>query len=169
MAGDVLQPRQYESLSPSFFPPADVFLLFKFIFTKLKPPLLDNSMVWVDGSPLDYNNWPNKSPDPKLLSADTCVTTRGVDGAWHLSQCTEQLGFVCKTTTGKLTHSFDFVYSSFIKCDNHMVRPWSNTVNTVLNFMPQTPSLRLFHAAHTENNCAPKIVYFFSLSWPKGI
>ncbi|XP_011608367.2 secretory phospholipase A2 receptor [Takifugu rubripes] len=59
----------------------------------------NNSMVWVDGSPVDYNNWPNKSPDPKLVFPDTCVTTRGVDGVWHLSQCTEQLGFICKTTT----------------------------------------------------------------------
>lgn len=58
----------------------------------------NNSMVWVDGSPVDYNNWPNKSPDPKLLSADVCVTTRGADGVWHLLQCTEQLGFICKTT-----------------------------------------------------------------------
>lgn len=128
------------------FPPLQMFSpLFQFIFNKLRPPLSDNSMVWVDGSPVDYNNWPNKSPDPKLLSADACITTRGVDGAWHLSQCAEQLGFVCKTTTGKLTHGFDFVFAevlkwSFIRCDSYMVRPWSNmafTENTVLNVMPQ--------------------------------
>lgn len=77
-------------------------------FHKSKPSVLDNSMVWMDGSPVDYNNWPNKSPDPKLVSADTCVTTRGLDGVWHLSQCTEQLGFICKTTTSKLNHHFYF-------------------------------------------------------------
>lgn len=62
-------------------------------------------MVWVDGSPVDYNNWPNKSPDLSLLSADVCVTTRGADGVWHLLQCTEQLGFICKTTISKLKPS----------------------------------------------------------------
>ncbi|CAK6970766.1 secretory phospholipase A2 receptor [Scomber scombrus] len=56
-----------------------------------------DSMAWVDGSPMDYTNWPNKAPDSKLLTADSCVTTRVVDGIWHLSRCTERLGFVCKT------------------------------------------------------------------------
>lgn len=59
-------------------------------------------MTWVDGSPVDYNNWPGKAPDSKLLTADACVTTRGVDGLWHLSRCTERLGFVCKTILSKL-------------------------------------------------------------------
>lgn len=76
------------------------------IFSNLKPSLADNSMVWVDGSPVDYNNWPNNFPDPTLLSPDICVTTRGVYGMWHLSHCTEQLGFICKTTTSKLNHHF---------------------------------------------------------------
>uniref|UniRef100_A0A3B4X721 Phospholipase A2 receptor 1 n=1 Tax=Seriola lalandi dorsalis TaxID=1841481 RepID=A0A3B4X721_SERLL len=56
-----------------------------------------DSMAWVDGSPMDYINWPSKAPDPKLLTTDTCVTTRVIDGVWHLSRCTERLGFVCKT------------------------------------------------------------------------
>lgn len=51
---------------------------------------------------MDYNNWPRKAPDSKLLTADACVTTRGVDGVWHLSRCTERLGFVCKTILSKL-------------------------------------------------------------------
>uniref|UniRef100_A0A671XU88 Phospholipase A2 receptor 1 n=1 Tax=Sparus aurata TaxID=8175 RepID=A0A671XU88_SPAAU len=58
-----------------------------------------DSMSWVDGSPMDYTNWPSKAPDSKLLTADTCVTTRVFDGAWHLSQCTERLGFICKTAS----------------------------------------------------------------------
>uniref|UniRef100_A0A665WS29 Phospholipase A2 receptor 1 n=1 Tax=Echeneis naucrates TaxID=173247 RepID=A0A665WS29_ECHNA len=56
-----------------------------------------DSMAWVDGSTMDYTNWANKAPDSKLLTTDTCVTTRVVDGVWHLSQCNEILGFVCKT------------------------------------------------------------------------
>ncbi|XP_020493615.2 secretory phospholipase A2 receptor [Labrus bergylta] len=58
-----------------------------------------DSLSWVDGSPMDYTNWPNKAPDSKLLTADACVTTRVVDGLWHLSQCNERLGFVCKTVS----------------------------------------------------------------------
>uniref|UniRef100_A0A3Q1IX63 Uncharacterized protein n=1 Tax=Anabas testudineus TaxID=64144 RepID=A0A3Q1IX63_ANATE len=54
-------------------------------------------MSWVDGSPMDYTNWPNKAPDSKQLTADVCVTTRVNDGVWHLSQCTDRLGFVCKS------------------------------------------------------------------------
>ncbi|KAM7405944.1 hypothetical protein PAMP_000354 [Pampus punctatissimus] len=60
-----------------------------------------DSMAWVDGSPMDYTNWPNKAPDSKLLT-DSCVTTRVVDGLWHLSQCTERLGFVCKTISDEV-------------------------------------------------------------------
>lgn len=71
-------------------------------FIKLWPLLLADSLAWVDGSPMDYTNWPNKVPDSKLLTADSCVTTRVVDGVWHLSRCTERLGFVCKTTSRKL-------------------------------------------------------------------
>uniref|UniRef100_A0A3Q3WZL2 Uncharacterized protein n=1 Tax=Mola mola TaxID=94237 RepID=A0A3Q3WZL2_MOLML len=62
----------------------------------------NDHMAWVDGSPVDYNNWPSKAPDPKLLTADACATTRGVDGLWRLSLCTERLGFVCKTLISKL-------------------------------------------------------------------
>uniref|UniRef100_A0A8C4H179 Phospholipase A2 receptor 1 n=1 Tax=Dicentrarchus labrax TaxID=13489 RepID=A0A8C4H179_DICLA len=61
-----------------------------------------DSMSWVDGSPMEYTNWPSKAPDPKLLTADSCVTTRVVDGVWHLSGCTERLGFICKTVSSKL-------------------------------------------------------------------
>lgn len=82
-------------------------------------------MVWVDGSTVDYNNWPNKSPDPNLLSADVCVTTRGADGMWHLLQCTEQLGFICKTAISKLNRC-----SFSQRCLNdhkYILRPSTNT------------------------------------------
>ncbi|XP_061132816.1 secretory phospholipase A2 receptor isoform X2 [Syngnathus typhle] len=62
-----------------------------------------DSMAWVDGSPLDYSSWTNKAPDLKTLTADTCVTTRAVDGIWRLSGCTQRLGFVCKTISDVTT------------------------------------------------------------------
>ncbi|KAF3686592.1 Secretory phospholipase A2 receptor [Channa argus] len=62
-----------------------------------------DSLAWVDGSPVDYTNWPNKAPDSRLLTADVCVTTRMVDGVWQLSQCSERLGFVCKIVSDVIT------------------------------------------------------------------
>lgn len=73
-------------------------------------------MSWVDGSPMDYTNWPSKAPDSKLLTADTCVTTRVVDGVWHLSQCTERLGFVCKTASSKLNLGLKLLKAEWIPC-----------------------------------------------------
>lgn len=64
--------------------------------------VLADSLAWVDGSAMEYTNWPSKDPDTKLLTADTCVNTRVVDGLWYLSQCTERLGFICKTITSEL-------------------------------------------------------------------
>uniref|UniRef100_A0A7N8Y3Z2 Phospholipase A2 receptor 1 n=1 Tax=Mastacembelus armatus TaxID=205130 RepID=A0A7N8Y3Z2_9TELE len=58
-----------------------------------------DSLSWVDGSPIDYTSWANRAPNSKLLTTDTCVTTRAVDGVWHLSRCTERLGFICKITS----------------------------------------------------------------------
>ncbi|XP_061669890.1 secretory phospholipase A2 receptor [Syngnathoides biaculeatus] len=57
------------------------------------------STAWVDGSPLDFTGWPDKAPDPKMLTPGTCVSTRAADGVWRLSGCTERLGFVCKTAS----------------------------------------------------------------------
>ncbi|XP_061743297.1 secretory phospholipase A2 receptor isoform X2 [Nerophis ophidion] len=58
-----------------------------------------DSMAWVDGAPVDFTSWASRVPDSSLLTADTCVSTRAVDGIWRLSGCTERLGFVCKTTS----------------------------------------------------------------------
>lgn len=60
-----------------------------------------DSLNWVDGTPVQYTNWPSKPPDPSDISVDTCVTTKAADGVWYLTQCSEKLGFVCKTTTYK--------------------------------------------------------------------
>lgn len=52
---------------------------------------------WVDGTPVDYSNWPGRSPNTKVLPADACATMKAVDGVWQLAQCSQPLGFVCKT------------------------------------------------------------------------
>ncbi|XP_077481364.1 secretory phospholipase A2 receptor isoform X2 [Stigmatopora argus] len=62
-----------------------------------------DSMAWVDGSPLDYANWPGRAPDLKRLSVDSCVSTRAADGVWRLSGCAERLGFICKTDSDAAT------------------------------------------------------------------
>uniref|UniRef100_A0A3P9I5P8 Phospholipase A2 receptor 1 n=1 Tax=Oryzias latipes TaxID=8090 RepID=A0A3P9I5P8_ORYLA len=61
-----------------------------------------NSMEWVDSLKSDYTNWANKGPDVKRMTADTCVSTTVVGGVWHMSSCTERLGFICKSTAGWL-------------------------------------------------------------------
>ncbi|KAJ8003556.1 hypothetical protein DPEC_G00149580 [Dallia pectoralis] len=58
-----------------------------------------HSLVWFDGSPVEYSNWHFKAPEPGHLTPDTCVSIRVSDGEWHLSHCTDRLGFVCKTTS----------------------------------------------------------------------
>ncbi|XP_024150676.1 secretory phospholipase A2 receptor [Oryzias melastigma] len=62
-----------------------------------------NSMEWVDSLKSDYTNWASKGPDAKRMTADTCVTTKVVDGVWHISTCTERLGFICKSTADLIT------------------------------------------------------------------
>lgn len=63
---------------------------------------------------MDYTNWRNKAPDSKLLTADTCVTTRVVDGVWHLTQCSQQLGFICKTNSGKVESKNNSFFVSLV-------------------------------------------------------
>ncbi|KAL1021870.1 hypothetical protein UPYG_G00019100 [Umbra pygmaea] len=56
-----------------------------------------DNMEWFDGSSMKYSNWHFKAPEPSQLTADTCVSTLVSDGVWYLSQCTDRMGFVCKT------------------------------------------------------------------------
>lgn len=58
-----------------------------------------DSLKWVDGAPIDYTNWPSKSPDSNQLTTDTCVTTKASYGVWSLTQCHERMGFICKTAS----------------------------------------------------------------------
>ncbi|XP_028972623.2 secretory phospholipase A2 receptor [Esox lucius] len=57
------------------------------------------SLAWFDGTPVEYSNWHFKAPDLGQLTPDTCASIRVSDGEWHLSHCTDRLGFVCKTTS----------------------------------------------------------------------
>ncbi|KAI5626605.1 secretory phospholipase A2 receptor, partial [Silurus asotus] len=59
-----------------------------------------DDLSWLDGSSLDYTNWRLKAPDPRQMNADTCVSTRVSDAQWLLVDCTNRLGFICKTHSG---------------------------------------------------------------------
>ncbi|XP_053369707.1 secretory phospholipase A2 receptor [Clarias gariepinus] len=56
-----------------------------------------NALTWLDGSALDYTNWPLKAPDASGMNADTCVSMRVSDAGWLLADCTSRHGFICKT------------------------------------------------------------------------
>uniref|UniRef100_A0A8C5A8F1 Phospholipase A2 receptor 1 n=1 Tax=Gadus morhua TaxID=8049 RepID=A0A8C5A8F1_GADMO len=58
------------------------------------------ALAWLDGSPLNFTNWHFHAPERSSLSADSCLSVRVQDGTWHLSACTQRLGFVCKTRPG---------------------------------------------------------------------
>lgn len=61
---------------------------------------LEDALTWLDGSTLDYTNWRLKAPDASVMHADTCVSTRVSDAEWLLADCSNRLGFVCKTRSG---------------------------------------------------------------------
>uniref|UniRef100_A0A8C1VLS8 Phospholipase A2 receptor 1 n=1 Tax=Cyprinus carpio TaxID=7962 RepID=A0A8C1VLS8_CYPCA len=64
-----------------------------------------DALTRLDGSPLHYTNWRSRAPDASDISVDSCVTLRVADAVWQLADCTERLGFICKTSTGK-RHDF---------------------------------------------------------------
>ncbi|XP_053155223.1 secretory phospholipase A2 receptor [Hemicordylus capensis] len=59
----------------------------------------NNTIVWFDGSPLNFSNWGIKEPEPGQLKGNVCIALRTTDGIWQLSPCQERKGFVCKTST----------------------------------------------------------------------
>uniref|UniRef100_A0A452HA76 Secretory phospholipase A2 receptor n=1 Tax=Gopherus agassizii TaxID=38772 RepID=A0A452HA76_9SAUR len=62
--------------------------------------VVDNDTVtWIDGSPLNYSNWGIREPDLDHLKGNFCVALRTTDGVWQLSPCSEKKGFVCKMDT----------------------------------------------------------------------
>lgn len=63
--------------------------------------ILADALTRLDGSPLHYTNWRSKAPDANDMRADSCVTMRVSDAVWQLADCTDRLGFICKTSTGK--------------------------------------------------------------------
>ncbi|XP_064183474.1 secretory phospholipase A2 receptor [Anguilla rostrata] len=56
----------------------------------------NDALAWVDGSPIKYSNWQFKAPNMDTLALDTCVSMRLSDSVWHLSGCSDKLGFICK-------------------------------------------------------------------------
>ncbi|RXN22317.1 secretory phospholipase A2 receptor-like protein [Labeo rohita] len=61
-----------------------------------------DALTRLDGSPLHYTNWRSKAPDANDMRADSCVTMRVSDAVWQLADCTDRLGFICKTSTGAI-------------------------------------------------------------------
>ncbi|XP_042590494.1 secretory phospholipase A2 receptor [Cyprinus carpio] len=61
-----------------------------------------DALTRLDGSPLHYTNWRSRAPDASDISVDSCVTLRVADAVWQLADCTERLGFICKTSTGAI-------------------------------------------------------------------
>ncbi|XP_016324044.1 secretory phospholipase A2 receptor-like [Sinocyclocheilus anshuiensis] len=61
-----------------------------------------DALTRLDGSPLHYTNWRSKAPDASDMRADSCVTMQVSDAVWQLADCTEKLGFICKTSTGAI-------------------------------------------------------------------
>uniref|UniRef100_A0A8C2WSQ2 Phospholipase A2 receptor 1 n=1 Tax=Cyclopterus lumpus TaxID=8103 RepID=A0A8C2WSQ2_CYCLU len=58
--------------------------------------------AWVDGSAMDYINWPNKAPDAKLLTAGCLCYDQGwLTACGTCRSATERLGFICKTTSSE--------------------------------------------------------------------
>uniref|UniRef100_A0A673NB35 Secretory phospholipase A2 receptor-like n=1 Tax=Sinocyclocheilus rhinocerous TaxID=307959 RepID=A0A673NB35_9TELE len=58
-----------------------------------------DALTRLDGSPLHYTNWRSRAPDASDMRADSCVTLQVSDAVWQLADCTERLGFICKTST----------------------------------------------------------------------
>uniref|UniRef100_A0A8C1KZ48 Phospholipase A2 receptor 1 n=1 Tax=Cyprinus carpio TaxID=7962 RepID=A0A8C1KZ48_CYPCA len=71
----------------------------------MKMLIVADALTRLDGSPLHYTNWRSRAPDASDISVDSCVTLRVADAVWQLADCTERLGFICKTSTGK-RHDF---------------------------------------------------------------
>lgn len=56
----------------------------------------------LDGSQLQYTNWRSRVPDEQEMRKQPCVSMRVSDAVWQLADCTERLGFICKTSTGTI-------------------------------------------------------------------
>uniref|UniRef100_A0A8D0LBA3 Phospholipase A2 receptor 1 n=1 Tax=Sphenodon punctatus TaxID=8508 RepID=A0A8D0LBA3_SPHPU len=60
----------------------------------------NDTVVWLDGSPINYSNWGVREPELDHLKGNVCIALRTTDGVWQLSPCREKKGFVCKMDTG---------------------------------------------------------------------
>ncbi|XP_032880026.1 secretory phospholipase A2 receptor [Amblyraja radiata] len=57
----------------------------------------DNTLKWLDGTPITYSNWGAEEPNAHHLSIDFCAGMRSTDGTWFLTNCAESLAAVCQT------------------------------------------------------------------------
>ncbi|XP_039184359.1 secretory phospholipase A2 receptor isoform X3 [Crotalus tigris] len=63
--------------------------------------LMDNAtVIWLDGSPVQYSNWGTEQPEVGQRKDNSCIVLTTADGIWKLLPCHEKKGFVCKAKTG---------------------------------------------------------------------
>lgn len=61
---------------------------------------LDATLIWFDGSPVQYSNWGTEETEVGQWTGNNCIVLTTADGIWKLVPCHEKKGFVCKTNTG---------------------------------------------------------------------
>ncbi|XP_034281924.1 secretory phospholipase A2 receptor isoform X1 [Pantherophis guttatus] len=62
--------------------------------------LMDNAtLIWFDGSPVQYSNWGTEETEVGQWTGNNCIVLTTADGIWKLVPCHEKKGFVCKTNT----------------------------------------------------------------------
>ncbi|KAG8125015.1 hypothetical protein E2320_020267, partial [Naja naja] len=62
--------------------------------------LMDNAtLIWFDGSPVQYSNWGTVETEVGQWTGNSCIVLTTADGVWKLVPCHEKKGFVCKANT----------------------------------------------------------------------
>lgn len=62
---------------------------------------LQPQYIWVDGEPVNYTNWLNKTSET-TAGRDNCAAISTSKGLWYASSnCFQKLGFICETDLGK--------------------------------------------------------------------
>ncbi|KAM4697888.1 secretory phospholipase A2 receptor [Rhinophrynus dorsalis] len=56
----------------------------------------NGTVLWLDGTPVNYSNWGTRNPETDPLIRDMCVKLRMNDVIWQFTECTETRGFICK-------------------------------------------------------------------------
>ncbi|XP_059503291.1 secretory phospholipase A2 receptor [Stegostoma tigrinum] len=66
--------------------------------------VIDNTVKWLDGTPVTYSNWGTEEPAANNFTVGLCAAMRSSDGAWFMADCGEGLGAVCQTDLSGRTY-----------------------------------------------------------------